>query len=118
MGFSASAALVWGIPVLAYDDDGEVTQFWDEEVDDWREFNDGSLVIFTYGHYDEPVGILTTTRTKPITCHCWDGPEAVTPSNLTVSDKVYSKSEDDARAAGLDVSFYASAAWWLVASYA
>ena len=120
MGFSASAELVWGIPVAAYDDDGNATQFWDEEEEYWRSFGDGSVLdIHHFGYYadmDGITGILTTKRIKMIMCHDY-GPKAVVPVELEVSDGVVSKAEDDARDAGLDVSFYASAAWYLVVSY-
>lgn len=119
MGFGADAELIWGIPVLSHDEEGEPTAFWDEEADDWREF-EGELEVRTYGHYeDEPRAILTSTRVKRYAADCWD-PSPIPVCDLATeltNDKVYSKSTDQARASGLDVSFYASAGWHLVASY-
>jgi hypothetical protein len=90
MGLYADAELIWGIPVVAFTDE------WDDETDNTR-------------------GILTTTRVKGYRGDCWD-PTAV--EDIQISDKARSKSNDDARAAGLDVSFYGpEAKWWLVASY-
>lgn len=120
MGIYSDADLVWGIPVLAYDEDGEPTPFWDEEAEDWREF-EGELEIFSYGHYEDPDnqrGILTSTRVDKYNADCWT-PTRV-PKDLPSEifyDKVYSKSNDQARCAKLDVNFYSDAGWWLVASY-
>lgn len=123
MGCSPSADLVWGIPVLAYDEDtGEATQWWDEDREDWREFPDSELTIVHYGHYEDPDnqrGILTSTRVEKYWADAWD-PVRVTPIDLATqmtNDKLYSKSEDQARYLNLGVSFYADARWWLVASY-
>jgi hypothetical protein len=121
MGFYASAILVWGVPVAAYDEDGEPTAFWDEEGEDWRNF-EGELYVHQYGHYenpDGPRGILSSKRVKPLRGDCWD-PTQVTPMDLDTplnNDKLYSKSEDQARYNKLPVSFYGDAKWWLVASF-
>lgn len=40
MGRSVDATLVWGIPVSAYDEHGEPTQFWNEAEDDWIDFEE------------------------------------------------------------------------------
>ena len=119
MGLCACADLVWGVIVVAYDDDGNATKFWDEEDDDWWELGDDSpLDIRQFGHYnmDEPVAILTTKGVKAISVYGYD-PKVVTPADLDVPDKAVSKAQDAARDAGLDVSFYTRAAWYLVASY-
>lgn len=117
MGFSVGAELIWGIPVKAVDDDGEPTPFWDEEHDDWREFED--LALATYGHYDdEPRAILTSPRIGKIRGDAWDPKPVDVVDDLLVTDKVPSKANDAARAAGLDVNFYGpEAGWYLVASY-
>lgn len=121
MSLGANAELIWGIPVTAYDDEGEPTQFWDEDDDDWREF-EGELEVRGYGHYEDPDGprgILTSTRVKSISGDCWT-PERVYGLDLANemnNDKLYSKSSDQARASGLGVTFYGDAGWWLVASY-
>lgn len=128
MGLNPDAELVWGIPVLAYNENSwdderdayEVTEFWDEDAEDWREF-EGELEIHQWGHYEDPDnirGILTSTRMEKFSADCWD--PALIPSNLPdelIYDKVYSKSNDQARAAGLNVNFYGQASWWLVCSY-
>jgi hypothetical protein len=114
MGFAPDAELIWGIPVEADE------TFWDEEADDWREF-EGELVVRGYGHYADPDkrGILTSTRVEPIFGDAWE-PTRVSKDDLVdalYSDKLYSKSNDQARAGGLDVNFYTDAGWWLVAGY-
>lgn len=128
MGLNSDAELVWGIPVLAYNENSwdderdayEVTEFWDEDAEGWREF-EGELEVHHWGHYDDPDnirGILTSTRMEKFSADCWD-PTRI-PSNLPdelIYDKVYSKSNDQARDAGLDVDFYNQAGWWLVCSY-
>ena len=127
MGLYATAELVWGIPVVAWDEskwDDNIghppTPFWDEENEDWREF-DGEIYVRGYGHfedYDNKRGILTSTRVEAYTADCWDPTRLPNdlPNTLT-NDKLYSKSEDQARYNNLPVSFYADAGWWLVASY-
>lgn len=121
MSLQADAELLWGIPVLAFDEDGEPTKFWDAENDDWREF-ESELEIRSYGHYEDPNntrGILTSTRVGRYRASCWV-PERVSGRDLdneSANDKLYSKSNDEAAVAGLDVNFYADAGWWLVASF-
>lgn len=121
MGLSADAELIWGIPVEAYDDDGEPTVYWDEPSEDWREF-EGEIEVRQYGHYEDPdgpKGILTSTRVEPILAFDYEA-QAVDPGGLATevnNDKLYSKSEDQARVNKLPVSFYGEARWWLVASY-
>lgn len=115
MGLVADAELIWGVPVLAYDEDGEPTPFWDEDNDDWREFE--GLEVRTFGHYEDPDGprgILTSERVEPVQGSCWE------PARLSelpaISDKVRAKAIDAAEAQALDVDFFA-ADWCLVASY-
>lgn len=115
MGLYASAELIWGIPVAAWGEDGEPTPFWDEAEDDWRKF-EGDIEVRPYGHYEnEPLGILTSTRIKPITS--FDEPVAVNPKDLGPNPVLTLQAEDQAREAGLPVSFYGGVRWWLVASY-
>lgn len=122
MGCSPSAELIWGIPVERFDSDYEPTGWWDEENDDWRTFPDTDLYIEQYGHYEDPDGprgILTSKRIKPIRGDAWD-PQNIEPGELATSvrnDKLYSKSNDQARSLDLGVNFYSEASWWLVASY-
>lgn len=127
MGLYSTADLIWGIPVESHDENGDPTPFWDESTNDpygyWREF-EGEIEVVPYGHYEDPdsrKGILTTTRVKRYSSDCWR-PVVIAsdPRELDVgayNDKAISKSEDQARAAGLDVSFYGEAQWNLVASY-
>jgi hypothetical protein len=122
VGLNASAELIWGIPVVAFDEDtGEPTEFWDAENDDWREF-EGEIYVRQYGHYEDPDGprgILTSTRVETHRGDCWDliCISAFDLDSEANNDKLYSKSEDQARSLGLPISFYAEAGWWLVASY-
>lgn len=127
MGMSADAEIVWGIPVLRYDeewDDGtesyKLTRFWDEESEWWREF-DAELEIHMWGHIEDPDntrGILTSTRMERFSADCWDPTELPfsLPSPL-FNDKAYSKANDVARSYDLGVDFYSEARWWLVCSY-
>ncbi len=128
MGLYSSAYLIWGIPVLAYEEDnydearGELatTKFWRGDDYGWREF-DRELEIVGYGHYEDPDnerGILTSTRMEKFDADCWEAIKI--PSNLPdemIYDKVYSKANDAAREYELDVDFYSEAGWWLIASY-
>lgn len=121
MGLSASAELVWGVLVTAYDDEGNPSPFWSEEDEDWRTF-EGELTVRAFGHYDDPDGprgILTSGRLKPLRGDCWT-PRLVTAGDIpdeSRCDKPYSKANDEAREHGLPVDFYRDAGWWLVASY-
>lgn len=119
MSINSVAELIWGIPILAYDEDGKPTEFWDEEGEDWRNL-EGELEVVGYGHYadDDMRGILTSARVEALSADCWT-PQNVEPGSLATSaknDKAYSKANDAARAQGLDVNFYSQASWWLVAS--
>lgn len=138
MGLYPGAELVWGIPVVAYDDDGHATNFWDphkycedcsmdEEDDeqhegDWREF-EGDLVIKAYGHYetetDEQRAILSSRRVVSYSGNAWE-PTSIDGRELideTTHDRLYSTSNAEADAEDLNVDFYSQASWWLVASY-
>jgi len=131
MGLGCDAELVWGIPVLAYNEDGgwdyihdryPATPFWDPEREDWQRFEGTDLYVYQYGHYEDPDnirGILTSRRVEPRSGDCWT-PTLIVARELAdecTNDKLYSKSEDQARSLGLPVSFYADAQWWLVASF-
>ena len=128
MGLGVNAELIWGVPVVAYDDEGwdderdgyPVTPFWDLEREDWREF-EGEIYVRGFGHYEDdvPRGILTSSRVEPYRGDCWE-PKLISPHYLdtaATNDKLYSKSEDQARYNKLPVSFYQDAGWWLVAGY-
>lgn len=125
MGLGADAELIWGIPVLAYDENtGEPTPFWDEENEDWREFPDTTLKIRQYGHYEDPDnhrGILTSTRVEPHMADCWE-PTPITRWDIQDdlnNDKLYSKCSDELRSCHIEgyTTFYGEAKWWLVASF-
>ena len=119
MGLGADAELVWGIPVVAFDEDSDwdyennrygPTPFWDVERDDWRTF-DGDLYVRQYGHYKDPDnkrGILTSKQLQSYSGDCWE------PLSL-------GKYEVDAFIeAVVDAGFEAlleKRGWWLVASY-
>ncbi len=124
MGLGAGADLIWGIPILAYDEEtGEPTPFWDEENDDWISLP-GELEIRTYGHYDDPDNqraILTSSRVEHYSGDCWE-PTQINPIDLDTemnNDKAYSKSSDQLREANIEGydTFYGRARWWLVADF-
>lgn len=114
MGIYSNAELIWGVPVAH----SEHPELWSEEDEYWREDLGGELKVKPFGHYEDPDddrGILTSTRIKSFRADCWD-PVRIDDFDLSVSDKVPSKSTDQARAAGLDFNFYADAGWHLVTS--
>lgn len=123
MGLYANAELVWGIPVLAYDEEtGDPTPFWDEENEDWREFQ-GDLEVHHYGHFEDPDntrGILTSSRVQKYRGDCWD-PTRVKEfggvKGIHVRPEDRARAETYAAANGLDLDFHGDADWWLVASY-
>lgn len=86
MGIYSNAELVWGVPVLAWDENtGDATPFWDEEAEDWREFPDG-IEVDGYGHYEDPDntrGILTTKKIERYRADCWE-PKSMTAKDLDV----------------------------------
>jgi hypothetical protein len=84
MGIYSSAYLTWGVPILAYDDEGEPTPFWDEESEDWREFE--GLTVEAYGHYEDPDNtraILSIKSIPQFSGDCWT-PKAVGDRDLDV----------------------------------
>jgi hypothetical protein len=115
MGLYSNAEMVWGIPVLAYDEDtGEPTPFWSEEDEDWRELP-GELEIRQYGHYEDPDnqrGILTITSIESYRADCWEPTRAPTTSpaaaqRLAFLDQIRMFSKPLTEMPG----------WWLVASF-
>jgi hypothetical protein len=125
MGLYANAELIWGIPILAFNEDtGEYTEWWvgddDDDDADWRELS-GDLVIRSYGHYDDPDnhrGILTVPSVKSYRADCWE------PTRIDVLEArryniigICAKANREAKESGLDVDFHTQAGWWLVASY-
>lgn len=121
MGINSDAELIYGIPVEAYDEDGEPTQFWSEseDGDDWLEFV-GGLEIVPYGHYenpDGPRGILTHSDFPKFRGDCWD-PTPVPIIELDIRLMKLERVTKMAQDAGLnDVKFYRDGQWNLVASY-
>lgn len=124
MGLYSAASLIWGIPVTAYDDEGEPTEFWDEEAEDWREF-EGDLVIVPYGHYEDscPLGILTSRAIKSFRGDCWEPTQLDWGETEDTFDEAVVRAQLEAGAAGLSVDFTVKlpgegqSDWWLVASY-
>lgn len=118
MGLYCNAELIWGILVAAYDEEeGDPTQFWNDEDDDWREMA-GKIEVQGYGHYEDPnntLGILTTDRVKSFSADCWN-PVALT-DDLSVSDVTIALSNDEALASNLSGVDFATARWHLVASF-
>lgn len=116
MGLNADAELIWGVPVLAYDEEtGEPTQWWDEPGGDWVSLP-GGLEVVQYGHYEDPDnhrGILTHKDVKRYRGDCWE-PTRVCADLSYNTD--YKEVQRQALNAGLDVNFY-KADWWLVSSY-
>lgn len=114
MGINSSAELIWGIAVTR----SKHPELWSDEEEYWRDDLEGELEVHPFGHYEDPDddrGILTSSRIKHFRADCWD-PKAISDMDLSVSDKVPSKSNDQARAQGLDLNFYSDASWYLVAS--
>lgn len=118
MGLGADAELIWGVPIVSHDDEGEPTLFWDDDEGDWREFE--GLEISGYGHYEDPDAsraILTTEAIPRFLGECWD-PTHVPDRALDV--EAY---HDDAvqafmnRVLALDEALAERRGWWLVASF-
>lgn len=121
MGLNADAQLVWGIPVLAYDDDYEPTGWWDEENDDWRSFPGTELTIRMYGHYEDPDnkrGILTLKSAESYLADCW---EAVSISarylDMNEENEYKDAMYEVLHEAGLAEVLSEPMGWWLVVSY-
>ena len=121
MGLSPSAELVWGIPVLAFDDECEPTQWWDEKNDDWRTFPGTELYIEGYGHYEDPDGprgILTSKALPHFSGDAWD-PTLIGKWEFNVEDYAPDAVEsflDDVIDSGLE-RHLGGQGWWLAASY-
>lgn len=117
MGIGANAELIWGVPIRGTDDEGEPTQFWDEESEYWLDF-EGDLEIVPYGHYEdsEDMAILTTKAIKRYLAWCDEGvrvPERDLDVQAYFSDEV---EVFVAAVAEIDDSLPCKAGWWLCAS--
>lgn len=119
MSFYSTAELVFGVPVYAYDDEGDSTPFWDEENDDWIDLPDDFRFEFHYfGHYDNVDGdaaILRIKSTPEWRGDCWE-PKPVDPGEMVVRELDIYKAAGQAAALKLPVDFR-DAKWYLVASY-
>jgi hypothetical protein len=125
MGLYASADLVFGIPIKAYDEDtSEYGFWWDEEEDYWRDIpaeHMDNLYIVEAGHYEafesDRVAILTSPRINRWSADAFE-PVPVEPGDSSLyNDKALSKAEESLRALGAPESFYGQARWYLTASY-
>lgn len=117
MGLYAGAELIWGIPVLAWDDEGEPTPFWSEEDEDWREFD--GLEVVTYGHYEDPDrAILTIKGSKRYDGDCWE-PTPVSARCLDMDEVNVYQEEWPERLERNGLADYLDEAsgYWLVASF-
>lgn len=89
MGLYASAEVIFGVPVVAWDEDNyDATPWWDEEREDWRKLP-GELKVESFGHYDDidqNRGILTLSR-FPIhgRADCWS-PKAIDATALRMEE--------------------------------
>jgi hypothetical protein len=132
MGLYASASLIWGIIVDAYEDgwDDEndraiPTPFYDPDKyeDDeggWKDF-DGPLVLRSFGRYEndcEQKAILSLKETKEYSSDCWD-PKQISARDMDMLEQnQYKDAMSGAlHAAGLENYLDEPCGWWLVASY-
>ncbi len=116
MSISSDAELVYGWPVLAFDEEsGEATPFWDEEEEDWRDFE--HLAAQTYGHYEDPGnerGILSFKGLASFQADCWTA-ERIPVSSMPLP-RLSLLVNGCAEAAALGLDSAAGPAWYLVAS--
>jgi hypothetical protein len=123
MGLDASATLVYGIPLAAYDNDGEPTFWWDEDAEDWRDIpkdHEHNLAYEHYGYYDgDPQVILTSPRIENWTAYAGEECRVDPPNVEMLHDKALSKATDSLRAMECPEpeTFYGEAGWYLIASY-
>lgn len=125
MGIDSDALLIYGIPVLAFDEDkwDEINEnymagpLWDVEQEYWVDDPEG-LTIISYGHYADPDNqrsILSIDGLKPYHGDCWN-PTGIKPSELIVDFYTKEKGNKALRAAGLPGDFHTEGKWYLVAS--
>ena len=119
MGLNANAELVWGIPILAFDEEGEPTRFWNDEDDDWNEAPEG-LDIRTYGHYEDPDNqraILTLKDIDHYDGDLWE-PTRVPVRDMDIMHETYKDSMTVwLIQADMDELLSEPMDWFLVASY-
>ena len=122
MGMHASGALAFGIPVDAFDDEGNASPFWDKDNADWKDpiDPDGNLVYYAHGYfggYDEDRMILGIRGV-----HCFSNYEPsdmveVDPAKLRVTDGEIEKANCVLAELGVEGLDFNDARWWLVSSY-
>lgn len=122
MGIYASADLIWGVVVTAYDTNGEprqvtydagpeegtiTTWVYSEDGDGWNdELLEGTRLEWVQiGHYedDSPKVILTLKDSKRYTADCWDS-TVINPRNDLLwepAEKQVKKGGDEAISLGL-----------------
>lgn len=120
MGIYSNGELIYGIPVVAWndDDDGAATPFWIEENDDWRQDLPPALELEPYGHYGDSEAsraILSLRAVPSFRGDCWD-PTRINPSELIVDHELQRYGNAALNYAGLPGDFHTEAAWYLVAS--
>jgi hypothetical protein len=114
MGIYSTGYVAYGVPVEAFDEEGEPTQFWSEENDDWSEFEDLSALPF--GSYDEYPGraILGPKQSDVFSGDCWE-PGKVTIYNEDAQAELFYELEQACQKHNLDVDL-SRAGWWVVVS--
>lgn len=118
MGMSASATLIFGIPVEPFGAEGEGTQHWSEEDDDWRELDSSVLEYRPYGDYvygSDMRAILALKSAPTFTAYCGDAARLPRVGRGAPPDALY-RIQVEADRLGLVVDL-AEAGWYLVASY-
>lgn len=119
MGLYPTAELIFGVPILARDENTyEPTEWWDEDNEDWRDDFE-RLAIVPYGHYEDPdpKAILSVKEAEVFRADAWE-PTVVEAFHfpLSVRPKAISKANEELRALGLPADMH-DAQWYLVASY-
>lgn len=120
MGLYATAKLIFGVPIRAYDEDGEPTMWWDEDDGDWNQNCEGEhWTLRTFGHCDsdETQAILSPKGVESFSGDCWD--PTLVPINalngfwlgVFEAQRAFEAAVPEA-----DVKLTDSK-WWLVASY-
>lgn len=119
MGLYASADLVYGVRVNAYENDTP-HPLWDEDEGDWRDLERNEHIELHYfGHYensDDPKVIVRVKSTPKFSGDCWEPGGGffmlLGPTRTALID-----ANDEAKGQGYYLDFLNDAKWWLVASY-